>query len=55
MMEQDRIRVLSVDDHALLREGIAMIINCQPDMVIVSQEVLQTCKHEDAGPLVRLS
>jgi len=37
MMEQDRIRVLSVDDHALLREGIAMIINCQPDMVIVSQ------------------
>ena len=24
-------------DHALLREGIAMIINSQPDMVIVSQ------------------
>jgi DNA-binding NarL/FixJ family response regulator len=37
MMEQDRIRVLSVDDHALLREGIAMIISSQPDMVIVSQ------------------
>jgi DNA-binding NarL/FixJ family response regulator len=37
MMEQDRIRVLSVDDHALLREGIAMVINSQPDMVIVSQ------------------
>jgi DNA-binding NarL/FixJ family response regulator len=37
MMERDRIRVLSVDDHALVREGIAMIINCQPDMVIVSQ------------------
>lgn len=36
-MERDRIRVLSVDDHALIREGIAMIINCQPDMVIVSQ------------------
>jgi DNA-binding NarL/FixJ family response regulator len=36
-MEQNRIRVLSVDDHALLREGIAMIVNCQPDMVIVSQ------------------
>ena len=36
-MEQDRIRVLSVDDHALLREGIAMIIDSQPDMVIVSQ------------------
>ena len=36
-MEQDRIRVLSVDDHALLREGIAMIINHQTDMVLVSQ------------------
>jgi DNA-binding NarL/FixJ family response regulator len=36
-MDQDRIRVLSVDDHALLREGIAMIISHQPDMVLVSQ------------------
>jgi len=37
LMEQNRIRVLSVDDHALLREGIAMIINHQKDMVLVSQ------------------
>ncbi len=36
-MSQDRIRVLSVDDHALLREGIAAIINYQSDMVLVSQ------------------
>ena len=36
-MEQNRIRVLSVDDHALLREGIAMIINHQTDMLLVSQ------------------
>jgi DNA-binding NarL/FixJ family response regulator len=36
-MDQDRIRVLSVDDHVLLREGIAGIINHQSDMVLVSQ------------------
>jgi DNA-binding NarL/FixJ family response regulator len=32
-----RIRVLSVDDHPLLREGIAAIINSQPDMLMVAQ------------------
>ena len=31
------IRVFSVDDHALVREGIAMIINCQPGMLMVAQ------------------
>ena len=36
-MDQNRIRVLSVDDHALLREGIAMIIEHQSDMQLVSQ------------------
>ncbi|HEY9401519.1 MAG TPA: response regulator transcription factor [Pyrinomonadaceae bacterium] len=37
MSNQDRIRVFSVDDHPLLREGIAAIINNQPDMLIVAQ------------------
>jgi DNA-binding NarL/FixJ family response regulator len=37
MTEQTQIRILSVDDHPLLREGIATIINNQPDMVLVSQ------------------
>jgi len=31
------IRVFSVDDHALVREGLAMIINCQPGMLMVAQ------------------
>ena len=31
------IRVFSVDDHPLLREGIAAIINSQPDMRVIAQ------------------
>ena len=38
-MSDDRkvIRVLSVDDHALLREGIAGLVECESDMELVAQ------------------
>ena len=37
MSKATKIRVFSVDDHPLVREGIAAIINSQEDMEIVAQ------------------
>jgi DNA-binding NarL/FixJ family response regulator len=36
MSEQKGIRILSVDDHPLLREGIAAVINSQQDMQVIA-------------------
>jgi len=37
MSDDVRIRVFSVDDHPLLREGIATLVNHQPDMLLVGE------------------
>jgi DNA-binding NarL/FixJ family response regulator len=39
MIEHDAhaIRILTVDDHLLLREGIAAVLEAQPDMALVGQ------------------
>jgi DNA-binding NarL/FixJ family response regulator len=37
MSTPNSIRVFSVDDHPLLREGIATLIKTQPDMVLVAE------------------
>src|SRR5262252_5949182 len=37
MNDQAQFRVLSVDDHPLLNEGIAALIKNQPDMQLVAQ------------------
>lgn len=57
MNETAPIRVFSVDDHPLLREGIAAIINSQSDMVLVAQaangtEAVQ--KYKECRPDVTL-
>jgi DNA-binding NarL/FixJ family response regulator len=35
--DSERIRVLSIDDHPLVREGIAALINNQADMLLAAQ------------------
>src|ERR1700685_3407185 len=37
MTDPQSIRILSVDDHPLMREGIAAVIDSEPDMTIVAR------------------
>ena len=36
--DDGKIRILLVDDHAVVRFGIAQLINRQPDMIVVGEE-----------------
>ena len=44
------IRIMTVDDHPLLRQGIAALINTQPDMELVAE----ACDGEEAVAQFRL-
>jgi CheY-like chemotaxis protein len=37
MQDSPPIRILTVDDHQLLREGFAAVLEGQPDMVLIAQ------------------
>lgn len=37
LSETRKIRVLVVDDHAVIREGISAVVNAQPDMIVAGQ------------------
>ena len=44
-----RIRILAVDDHALVREGIAGLVGVQPDMTLIGRS-LQRSRRDPAIP-----
>jgi len=37
VLNRGKIRVLLVDDHAGMREGISAVVNAQPDMMVVGE------------------
>jgi two-component system, NarL family, response regulator NreC len=37
MTKENKIRVIIADDHAILRAGLRMLINAQPDMTVIAE------------------
>ncbi len=55
MNDPERIRVLSIDDHALVREGIAALINNQAEMQLVAQGSTGRKRFNSFGSIDRMS
>lgn len=50
MTEQDQIRVMIVDDHFMVRDGLKTLLDLNPDFVVSgvagsAEEAIQLCKH----------
>ena len=49
-VEDARTRILLVDDHAVVRYGIAQLINRQADMVVCGEE--ENASNDGASPTI---
>jgi DNA-binding NarL/FixJ family response regulator len=51
-MPQHQIRILLADDHVLVRQGLRLILDAEPDLVVVAEagdgaEAVEICSHGD--------
>ena len=53
--ETKTIRILTADDHALLRQGIASLVEIEPDMELVAQASTGARRSSSSGGTSRTS